>query len=338
MLRAIQTTVRVLQKRSNHFNAPHLEKCDANYAQLTPISPFLRTLKLFPSEPAYYYGGVYCTWSKMGKRVSSFASALVKAGIQRGDVVSVMAPNVPALFEAHFAVPGTGGVLHAINTRLDATTVAYQLTHAESKIFLVDDELVPIVAAAKDIMTKEGTKLPMFINIKDAAFAPAATAPQLGSVEYEEFLSSGDAGFKLLPCQDEWDAISLNYTSGTTGNPKGVICTHRGAYLNSINNIFEFNMERFARLLSGKQRAAARVGVFVACDAGYHHCIMESSNSCFCFNTVVPMFHCNGWFFTWTMANVAGCNFLVRQVRPDVVCNLIQKYVTLGSSRYCYQP
>jgi fatty-acyl-CoA synthase len=163
-----------------------------------------------------------------------------------------MAPNVPALFEAHFAVPGTGGVLHAINTRLDATTVAYQLTHAESKIVLVDDELVPIVAAAKDIMTKEGTKLPMFINIKDAAFAPAAAAPQLGSVEYEEFLSSGDAGFKLLPCQDEWDAISLNYTSGTTGNPKGVVCTHRGAYLNSINNIFEFNMERFARLLSGK--------------------------------------------------------------------------------------
>ena len=256
MFRGIRTRFNFIQVRQNHFDAPHLRKCEANYAHLTPLTPYLRTLRLFPSQPAYVYGDTTRTWGEMGGRVSRFAHALQKSGIERGDVVSIMAPNTPPLWEAHFAVPGAGAVLHTMNTRLDPTTVAFQLTHSESKVVLVDDELCGIVHEATKIMTKEGTKLPMFINIKDSAFSPPDNAPALGIVEYEDFLRSGDAGFELLPVQDEWDAISLNYTSGTTGNPKGVVCTYRGAYLNSVNNIFEFNMERFGKLLSGTTAAA----------------------------------------------------------------------------------
>ncbi len=238
--------------RRNHFDAAHLAKNDANYAQLSPLTAFNRTTKLFPHKPAYVYNNQETTYGQMGHRVAAFASALQNVGVRKGDVVSVMSPNTPLLYEAHFAVPGLGAVLHSINTRLDATSIAYQLTHAESKVVIVDEELAKVMADAKTILSKtKSNKLPTFIYAKDAAFVPADHAPKISDIEYEDFLKSGDATFPLKPCVDEWDAISLNYTSGTTGNPKGVVCHHRGTYLNAVANVFEFNMERFGTLLSG---------------------------------------------------------------------------------------
>jgi fatty-acyl-CoA synthase len=250
-LRSIAATATAVVRR-NHFDAAHMAKCDANYAQLTPLSTFHRAAKLFPNQPAYVANNTTRTWSEMHKRVSRFGEALHRLGVRRGDVVSVMAANDAAMFEAHFAVPGIGAVLHSINTRLDATTIAYQLNHSNAKVVIIDAEFNDIMHDAVTLAKKDVSyTVPMFV---DVAGDPTVQLkqPRLGSVEYEKFLSSGDAGFELPPCQDEWDAISLNYTSGTTGNPKGVVCTHRGAYLNSISNVAEWNMERFSKLLMSK--------------------------------------------------------------------------------------
>ena len=260
MLRYISRTrlVRQLvQVRLNHFDAPHLAKCDANYAQLTPLSTFHRAAKLFPTKPAYVSMDSTKTWGEMHTRVNSLASALTKAGVQRGDVVSIMGANSGAMFEAHFAVPGINAVLHSINIRLDATTVAFQLNHSEAKVVILDTEFNDIMQEAVAIARQNPEyKIPKFIFIKDSS-EPVMDKPHITEVNYETFVKSGDAGFELPPVQDEWDAISLNYTSGTTGNPKGVVCTHRGAYLNSISNIVEWNMEKFSKMLMSKPPATA---------------------------------------------------------------------------------
>ena len=254
----IKRQIPLTQLRGNHFNAVHLSKCQANYAPLTPLSTFRRTVSLYPTKPAYVYEDVQRNWKEVGGRVSSFASALLRLGIQRGDVVSVMAPNIPAMYEAHFAVPGIGAVLHSINTRLDATSIAYQLNHSEAKVVLVDVEFSVLNSEVKNLLSKDSNrKLPIFISINDPTFTHPPTAnstpvPSISEVEYEDFIKTGDANFQLLPCVDEWDAISLNYTSGTTGNPKGVVFHSRGAYLNTISNIVEWNMEKFDKFLCGE--------------------------------------------------------------------------------------
>jgi fatty-acyl-CoA synthase len=172
--------------------------------------------------------------------------------VKHGDVVSMMATNGGPMFEAHFAVPGIGAVLHSINIRLDAATVAYQLLHSEAKVVIVDSEFNDIMQEAVALAQKDKAfKTPIFIRIDDDPNV-VLTKPRISNVEFEEFIAGGEAGFALLPCRDEWDAISLNYTSGTTGNPKGVVCTHRGAYLNSISNVVEWNLERFSKLLMSK--------------------------------------------------------------------------------------
>jgi fatty-acyl-CoA synthase len=254
MLRNLFNKKQQFQLRKNHFKAEHLSKTGANYAPLTPLSTFKRATSLYPSKNAYVYENVTRTWGEISKRVSRFSSALAQVGVKKGDVVSVMAPNIPALMEAHFAVPGIGAVLHSINTRLDATTVAYQLHHSEAKVVFVDNAFGGLLEDAKSILVNHHkvSELPIFIGIKDDHFHVSEETPAVGNLDYEEFLKTGDEGFALLPCSDEWDAISLNYTSGTTGNPKGVVCHHRGAYLNAASNIVEWNMERFSKMLLSK--------------------------------------------------------------------------------------
>ena len=256
--------------RFNHFKAAHLGKCEANYAQLSPLVSYNRTIEMFPTKPAYTYEDTMVTWGSMGKRVSKLASAVSKLGLQRSDVVSFMASNTPPMLEAHFALPGLGIVLHPINTRLDATTIAYQLKHSESKVVFVDSEFNTVMHEAKAILQSSNVAIPKFINIRDPHYEKDHTIDEarlIGNVEYEEFIANGDEAFELKPCVDEWDAISLNYTSGTTGNPKGVVGTHRGAYLNAVANIMEWNMERFADLLWGKRHTSLILSYFIDCIA-----------------------------------------------------------------------
>ena len=282
--------------RKNHFNAEFLGKNAANYAPLTPLSTFERAVSLYPSAAAYVYNDVHRTWGEVGHRVKSFASALVHIGVRRGDVVSIMCPNTPPIFEAHFAVPGAGAVLHTINTRLDAASIAFQLLHAETKVVLVDTEYNQVIQDVKHILKQKNALSGLtFINIRDSLEDTQTEADLCESadreVEYESFLRSGDVHVPLLPCLDEWDAISLNYTSGTTGDPKGVVYHYRGAYLNAISNAIEWNMERFSRFL-----------------------------------WVVPMFHCNGWVFPWTLAATVGCSYFVRYVRGDTLIEMIDQH------------
>jgi len=291
-----RTTLRCaarLQLRQNHFNAEHLQQCAANYAPLTPITTFQRSALLSPTEPAYVYEDTTRTWGEVSRRVRAFAHALVKLGIQRGDVVSIMCPNTPPIFESHFAIPGAGAVLHAVNTRLDAATIAYQLEHAGTKVFLVDSEYDALLEEVKTLLVQGGKFIPHFISIQDPHYQSPTTpsTPSTPTLEYEAFIAQGDTSFSLLPCLNEWDAISLNYTSGTTGNPKGVVYHYRGAYLNSVANVVEWNMEKNAKFL-----------------------------------WIVPMFHCNGWVFPWSLSVNSGCSFLLRQVRPKAIFDLINKH------------
>jgi fatty-acyl-CoA synthase len=202
--------------RLNHFKAKYLERCEANYTPLSPLSPFKRTVKLYPNKLAYVYGNTSRTWGEVGVRASLYASALRKLGISKGDVVSIISPNTPAIYESHFAVPGAEAVLHTINTRLDATTIAFQLNHSQAKIVLVDSEFNDLLIEVREIMDEKGHKVPIFISIVDPEFAESkeTAQPLIGSIEFEDFLRTGDATFPLIHPTDEFDALTLNYTSG----------------------------------------------------------------------------------------------------------------------------
>ncbi len=271
-----------------------LDKTPANYVPLTPLSFLARTAAVYPDHTSTAYEGRLFTWSQTYARCRRFASFLAGRNIGYGDTVAAMLPNIPAMNEVHFAVPMAGAVLNALNIRLDGPSIAFQLDHGAAKIILVDPEFAGVISEALKLMT--GPK-PFVIDVEDANFAGGK---RIGELEYEDALSQGDENFAARLPQDEWDAIALSYTSGTTGNPKGVVTHHRGAYLNAVSNILAGNL-------------------------GQHPVYLWT----------LPMFHCNGWCFPWTVAAAAGINVCLRKIEPTKIFELIKKH---GVTHMCGAP
>jgi fatty-acyl-CoA synthase len=271
-----------------------LDKTPANYVPLTPLSFLARSAAVYPDHVSTIYEGRKFTWSETYRRCRRFASYLAGRGIGVGDTVAAMLPNIPAMNELHFAVPMTGAVLNALNVRLDAPSIAFQLDHGGAKIILVDPEFSGVIAEALTLM--QGPK-PFAIDVDDEAFGGGK---RIGEIEYEAALAQGDEGFVERPPADEWDAIALSYTSGTTGNPKGVVTHHRGAYLNAVSNLLAGNL-------------------------GQHPVYLWT----------LPMFHCNGWCFPWTIAASAGINVCLRKVDPTKIFELIARH---GVTHMCGAP
>ena len=262
-----------------------LDKNAANYVPLSPLSFLERSALVYPSRLALIYGRHRQTWAQTYDRCRRLASALSQRGVGLGDTVAVMLPNVPAMYEAHFGVPMAGAVLNTLNTRLDAEAIAFMLQHGEAKVLLTDREFSAVVTKALSLL---GAHKPLVIEVEDDE-APAGAA--VGDVTYEAFLAQGDPHFAWSLPNDEWDAIALNYTSGTTGNPKGVVTHHRGAYLNATSNIITWGMPQHTTYL-----------------------------------WTLPMFHCNGWCFPWTMALNAGTSVCLRRVDPALIFPLIREH------------
>lgn len=270
-----------------------LDKNSANYAPLTPLNFLERAATVYPSRVAIIHGQRQQTWLQTWQRCQRLAAALRRHGIGRGHTVSVMAANTPELFEAHFGVPMTGAVLNALNVRLDARTIAFILQHAETRVLLSDREFSATIAAALALMAHP----PLLIDIDDPSFSGGEL---LGEKNYEEFLGHEEVSHAPIEVHDEWQAIALNYTSGTTGNPKGVVYHHRGAYLNAVSNVLCWGMPAQSTYL-----------------------------------WTLPMFHCNGWCFPWTLAAVAGTSVCLRHVRADAIFGAIREHKV---SHFCGAP
>jgi len=264
----------------------NLDKNKANFVPLTPLSFLQRANDVYPNYEALVYEDRKYTWSEIYKRCIKFASALEKIGIGKGDTVSVLAFNTPEIFETHYSVPMTGGVLNTINIRLDAKTIAYILEHSEAKVLIVDRQLHIEVKKALSIINKKI----IIIDINDK-YADQSKLDTIGDLEYEEFLNTGDENYIWKIPEDEWQAISLSYTSGTTGNPKGVVYHHRGAYLMSTGSATAWNMPIRLNFL-----------------------------------TVVPMFHCNGWCYPWTVPMLNGKTICLRNIDIKKIFELIEKH------------
>ena len=271
----------------------NLDKNQANYAPLSPLTFIERTACVYPERVAVIHGAQRFTWRETFARCRRLASALSKRGIGLGDTVAVILPNTPPMYEAHFGVPATGAVLNALNTRLDAESIAFMLDHGGAKLLITDREYSPIVEKALALAKNK----PAVIDVDDPAFNGGKL---LGEKDYEAFLAEGDPDHPWSGPADEWQAIALGYTSGTTGNPKGVVTHHRGAYLNAIGNIMVWAMP--------------------------HHAV---------YLWTLPMFHCNGWCFPWTMAANAGTNVCLRKVEAAPILNAIREYKV---SHYCGAP
>ncbi|MBP6276385.1 MAG: acyl-CoA synthetase [Limnohabitans sp.] len=273
-----------------------LPQTPANHAPMSPLSFIERTAEVYPTRLAIVHGELRQDWATTYRRSRQLASALSKAGIGKNDTVAVMLPNTPPMVEAHFGIPMAGAVLNALNTRLDPETIAFMLDHGEAKAVIVDPEFSSTLKKA--LALRQSSKPMLVLDVEDALYT--GPSEKIGASTYEAFVASGDAAFAWSLPADEWDAIALNYTSGTTGNPKGVVYHHRGAATNAISNILEWDMPKHAAYL-----------------------------------WTLPMFHCNGWCFPWTLAARAAVNVCLRRVEAQAIFDAIRQH---GVTHYCGAP
>ncbi len=272
----------------------HMDRNPANYAPLSPIPLLERAASVFPDRPSVVHGARRYTWSETWDRARRLGSALAQRGIGKGDTVAAMLPNIPEMFECHFGIPMTGGVFNALNTRLDAATIAFILNHGEAKILITDREYAPTVEGALEQIGRPIT----VIDVDDPEYGGGGKL--LGETTYEALIAGGDPGYEGREPDDEWDAISLNYTSGTTGNPKGVVYSHRGAYIGAIGNPMTWSMPQHPVYL-----------------------------------WTLPMFHCNGWTFPWALPAVAGTSVCLRNVSAADIYGAIAEE---GVTHFCGAP
>ncbi len=273
-----------------------LPQTPANFAPMSPLSFIERTAEVYPTRLAVVHGSLRQDWATTYRRCRQLASALSQAGIGKNDTVAVMLPNTPPMVEAHFGIPMAGAVLNTLNTRLDPETIAFMLDHGEAKAVIVDPEFAGVM---KKAMALRQSKSPLLvIDVEDTLFT--SPAEKIGSTTYEAFVAKGDPAFVWSLPANEWDAIALNYTSGTTGNPKGVVYHHRGAATNAVSNVLEWDMPKHSVYL-----------------------------------WTLPMFHCNGWCFPWTLAARAAVNVCLRRVEPQAIFDAIRQH---GVTHYCGAP
>jgi fatty-acyl-CoA synthase len=270
-----------------------LDRTPANHTPLSPLDFLRRAAAVHPRRTAVVHGALRYDWTTAYRRCRQLASALQRRGLKRGDTVAVMAPNIPPLFEAHYGVPMAGAVLNALNTRLDAATIAFILEHGETKLVIVDREYAPVMKAAL-------SQIKRAVQVVDIDDPEGPKGDPIGSLDYEALLKEGDPDFDWQMPGDEWDAISLNYTSGTTGNPKGVVYHHRGAYLNALGNVLTGSLPKHLSYL-----------------------------------WTLPMFHCNGWCYPWTVTALAGTHVCLRRVEAKAIFDAIEAH---GVTHFCAAP
>ena len=276
----------------------HLDQTAANHVALSPVSFVERSAEVFGDLPAVIHGARRYTWAQCRERSARLAAALRAFGIGRGSTVSVMLPNTPEMVEAHYAVPALNAVLNTLNTRLDAPLLAWQMNHCEAAVVITDREFAPAMAEALARLKAEHGREPVVIDVCDSEYA--GPGERLGSHEYEALLAAHEPCAKLEGPADEWDAIAVSYTSGTTGDPKGVVTHHRGAYLNAVCNAVTWNLPHFPKYL-----------------------------------WTLPMFHCNGWCFPWTVAMLGGTHLCLRRVEAGPILDAMRVH---GADHYCAAP
>ena len=275
-----------------------LDRNPANYTPITPLLFLERSAEIYPKKVAVIHGKLRQTWAQTYERCRRLASALQKHGIGLGDTVAVMLPNTPPMVEAHFGIPMAGAVLNALNTRLDPESIAFMLNHGEAKVVIIDPEFSGVMKKALEIARKESGREFLVIDVEEKEYDVAGE--RLGKLTYEQLLAEGDPQFAWQVPADEWQAICLNYTSGTTGNPKGVVYHHRGAAINAVSNVLDWDMNKHPTYL-----------------------------------WTLPMFHCNGWCFPWTIAARAGINVCLRRVDAQHIFAAIKEH---GVTHYCAAP